>query len=77
MPSSGVGRSEALANTDVPEECIGSIIRVTRIGELGTLPVNETSVLTRSTWRHIPEDGILHSHPRENLKSYMTCMKYN
>jgi hypothetical protein len=31
-----------------------------------------TSVLTRATWRHIPEDGILHSHRRENLKSYIT-----
>jgi hypothetical protein len=25
------------------------------------------SVHTRSTWRHTPEDGILHSHRRENL----------
>jgi hypothetical protein len=31
----------------------------------------ETSVHTRSTRRHIPEDGILHSHRRENLKSYI------
>jgi hypothetical protein len=23
---------------------------------------SETSVLTRATWRHIQEDGILHSH---------------
>jgi hypothetical protein len=23
-------------------------------------------------WRHIPEDGILHSHRRGNLKSYVT-----
>jgi hypothetical protein len=29
----------------------------------------ETSVLTRPTRRHIPEDGNLHSHRRENLKS--------
>jgi hypothetical protein len=28
-----------------------------------------TSVLTRTTQRHIPEDGILHSHRREYLKS--------
>jgi hypothetical protein len=31
----------------------------------------ETSVLTRSTWRNIPEDGILHNHRRENLISYI------
>jgi hypothetical protein len=30
---------------------------------------SETSVHTRSTRRHIPENGILHSHRRENLKS--------
>jgi hypothetical protein len=30
----------------------------------------ETSVLTRATQRKIPEDAILHSHRRENLKSY-------
>jgi hypothetical protein len=24
-----------------------------------------------STWQHIPEEGILHSHHRENLKSYI------
>jgi hypothetical protein len=30
----------------------------------------ETSVHTRSTRRHIPEDGVLHSHGRENLRSY-------
>jgi hypothetical protein len=29
-----------------------------------------TSVLTRAIRRHIPEDDILHSHHRENLKSY-------
>jgi hypothetical protein len=32
---------------------------------------SETSVLTRATRRHIPEGGILHSHRRENLKSYI------
>jgi hypothetical protein len=31
---------------------------------------SETSVLTRATLRNIPEDTILHSHCRENLKSY-------
>jgi hypothetical protein len=31
---------------------------------------SETSVLTRVTRRNIPDDTILHSHRRENLKSY-------
>jgi hypothetical protein len=30
---------------------------------------SETSVLSRVTRRNIPEDGIFHSHRRENLKS--------
>jgi hypothetical protein len=32
---------------------------------------SEMSVLTRATRRNIIEDGILHSHRRENLKSYI------
>jgi hypothetical protein len=31
---------------------------------------SETSALTRATRRNNPEDTILHSHRRENLKSY-------
>jgi hypothetical protein len=30
-----------------------------------------TAVLTRATRRNNPEDTILHSHRRENLKSYV------
>jgi hypothetical protein len=32
---------------------------------------SETLVLTEATRSHIPEDGIVNSHRRENLKSYI------
>jgi hypothetical protein len=60
MVSSGMLRRVALVRTDVSEEPSASFIMVTRIGELGT-----------TTRRNIPEDTILHSHRRENLKSYI------
>jgi hypothetical protein len=38
---------------------------------------SEKSVLTRATRRNIPEDDILHSHRRENLKSYIALTGWN
>jgi hypothetical protein len=66
-------RRVALVRTDVSEELSASFIRMTRIGDLETtlsLTSNrrdETSALTRATWRNIPGGTILHSHRRENL----------
>jgi hypothetical protein len=46
-----------LLRTDVPEELCASIIRVTRIGELGTTLATTSN---RRMLRYIPEDGIFH-----------------
>jgi hypothetical protein len=64
MVSSGLLRRVTLVRTDVSEEPGAYFIRVTKIGALGT-----TQAAT-SNRRNNPEDTILHSHRRENLKSY-------
>jgi hypothetical protein len=46
-----------------------SWILVTLVKE--ALSTTENSVLTRASSRYIPEDAILNSHRRENLKSYV------
>jgi hypothetical protein len=78
MVSSELLRRVALVRTDVSEDG-ASFIKVTRIVELGITQaatsnrctLRKTTKCTRATRRNIPEDTILHSHRRENLKSYM------
>jgi hypothetical protein len=56
----------ALVRTDISEDRIASVISLI----MEAIGSSETSVLTRATRRHIPEDSILLSHRRENFKSY-------
>jgi hypothetical protein len=76
MVSFGMLRLVALVRTDISEELrssfISSPILVTLMKE--ALSSSETSVHTRTTKRNIPEDTILHSHRRENLKSYIVYL---
>jgi hypothetical protein len=70
MVSSGLLRRVALVRTDVSEEPGASFIRVTKIGALGTTQAATSNRRTLRRNTNNPEDTILHSHRRENLKSY-------
>jgi hypothetical protein len=77
MPSSGMLCHVALVRANISEERINSIIRVTRIGKLGTM-LAVTSTL--ATWCNISEDGILHCcllyrYISNGVKSSLLCRK--
>jgi hypothetical protein len=60
MASSGMLRRVTLLRTDVSEELSPSIIRVTRVGELGTTAVvinNRRTLRRNMKWRRERSDG--------------------
>jgi hypothetical protein len=70
MASPGMLRRAALIMTGVSEELRASFNRAILVTQMEGQRSTQTPVLTRATRRNIPEDAILHSHRRKNLKSY-------
>jgi hypothetical protein len=62
MLSSGMLRRVVLVRADVSEELSASIIRVTRIGELGTTLVNDSSYPDDGSARFRRDDSSYKSH---------------
>jgi hypothetical protein len=59
-----------------PPSQAGSSLADYSILKMEAICSSETSVHTRSTRCHIPGDGLLHSHHRDNLKSYMIISSF-
>jgi hypothetical protein len=76
MPSSGIWRRVVLVLTSVCSYLLnaGSSLADFFPLKMEEIRSSETSVHTRTIRRHIQEDGILHSHRRDNLKSYNSWM---
>jgi hypothetical protein len=63
MASSGMLHRVALVRIDVSEELNASVIRVTRIGELGTSAVTSNRHTIRSTFRLLVTANVVPSSP--------------
>jgi hypothetical protein len=60
-----ISSKQQTTDNDVPTSRILTTLKMEAIRS------SETTVLTRSTRRHIPEKGILHSYRSENVISYI------
>jgi hypothetical protein len=67
-----VEKSARLPSSLQPPAHAGSSLADFSTLKMEAIRSSETSVNARSTQRHIPEDGILHSHRCGSLKSYNT-----
>jgi hypothetical protein len=77
MPSSGMLRRVALVRTDVSQERIAPIIRVTRIGDVGTaLAVTSNRSVFRllGTANGVPSSPILATLMMEAIRSHETSV---
>jgi hypothetical protein len=64
-------RERGIRNSLQPPAHAGSSLANFSTLKMEPIRSSEKSVHTRSTRRHIPEEGILHSHRCENLKSFV------